>query len=179
MRPLTKTEARLLFEKLAQFIGDNVDPLLNRGGVAYIFGIHKDRVYYMREDIFRSCKPFGEKVLLSAGTNIGKFTKKGRFFLNIFALPIVAPLAKYKIWIKQSAELGFLYGTDILKEGVENIQEGTPKGAGVVVYNAKNMPIGLGVALQSSASLHRCLPTIKAVARIADLGEYLRNETAL
>lgn len=179
MRPLTQIEVRLLYEKLAQFIGDNVQPLLEREGSAWIFAVHKNRVYYMRKEIFKLCKNFAEKLLLSAGINIGRFTKKGRFFLVITALPVISPLAKYKVWIKTSSELGFLYGQDVLKEGVENIQEGTPRGAGVVVYNANNMPIGLGIALQSSASLHRCLPTIKAVARIGDIGEYLRSENTI
>ena len=176
MRPLTQKEVRLLFEKLALFIGDNVKPLLERDEGQWTFAVHKNRVYYMREDIFNHCKNFAEKLLLSAGVNIGQFTKKGRFFLYFTALPIISPLAKYKVWVKSSAEVGFLYGQDILKEGVENIQEGTHRGAGVVVYNASNMPIGLGIALQSSTSLHRCLPTIKAVARIGDIGEYLRSE---
>ena len=179
MRPLTNVEARLLFEKLAQFIGDNFKPLLEREGSTWTFAVHKNRVYYMREELLKLCKPFAEKCLLSAGMNIGRFTKKGRFFLNVTALPIIEPLAKYKVWIKSSAEVGFLYGQHILKEGVENIQEGTPKGAGVVIYNPSNMRIGLGVALQSSTSLHRCIPTVTAVARIGDLGEFLRNENTL
>lgn len=179
MRFLNKQEARLLFEKFAQFIGDDVKPLLEREGSTWTFGVHKNRVYYMKQDLYNHCKNFGEKCLLSAGVYVGKFTKKGRFFFNITALPVISPLAKYKVWIKSSAEVGFLYGQNIMKEGVENIQEGTPRGAGVVVYNANNMPIGLGVAVQSSNQLHRCLPTIMAVARIGDIGEYLRSENTL
>lgn len=59
------------------------------------------------------------------------------------------------------------------------MSEGTPKNAGVIVFNSNSQPIGLGVALQSSVSRRSALPTIMVIARQGDLGEYLRDETLL
>jgi 60S ribosome subunit biogenesis protein NIP7 len=179
MRPLTQKEAQLFFEKLAKFVGANCESLLTREGENWTFQEHHGRVYYMRESMAPYCKPFAHKQLLSAGVCMGKFTKKGRFFVHITALPLLAPLAQYKVWVKASAEIPFLYGQHILKEGVENMTEGTPRNAGVIVFNKDNLAIGLGVALQSSVSLRMAMPTIMAVARQGDLGEYLRSENTI
>lgn len=43
--------------------------------------------------------------LLSVGTMIGKFTKTGKFRLNLTALDVIAPHARYKVWIKQNGEM--------------------------------------------------------------------------
>ena len=179
MRPLRKEEPRIFFDKLNQFIGNNAERLLKRDGAEWTFRVHKDRVYYLRKDIADLCPPFASKLLLSAGICMGKFTKKGRFFLHVTCLPIIAPIAQYKVWIKSSAELGFLYGQHILNEGVQNIDEGVNRGAGVVVYNSNDLPIGLGIALQSSVSLRNASPIVHAIARVGDLGEYLRNESTV
>ena len=179
MRPLTEKEAQIFFEKLVKFIGDNVQKLLERDGEKWTFREHHQRVYYMRESMAHLCPVFAYKQLLSAGICIGKFTKKGRFFIHITALPVIAPYAQYKVWVKPSAEVPFLYGQHILKEGVENMDVGTPRNAGVVVFNKQDMAIGIGVALQSSVALKSSHPTIMAVARQGDLGEYLRSETSI
>jgi 60S ribosome subunit biogenesis protein NIP7 len=156
-----------------------VKTLIEQENGAWTFQQHHQRVYYLRESLAKMCKPFAYKLLLSAGVCMGKFTKKGRFFVHITALPILAPFALYKVWVKPSAELPFLYGQHILKEGVENMTEGTPRNAGVIVFNKDNLAIGLGVALQSSVSLRLAHPTIMAVARQGDLGEYLRGENTI
>ncbi|KAH0787873.1 60S ribosome subunit biogenesis protein NIP7 [Histomonas meleagridis] len=179
MRPLRNEEARIFFEKLNQFIGNNAELLLKRDGQDWTFRVHKDRVYYLRKQLADLCPPFQSKLLLSAGICMGKFTHKGRFFLHVTSLSVIAPIAQAKVWIKPSAEIGFLYGQHILAEGVQNIDEGVKRNDGVVVYNANNLPIGLGVALQSSVALRKALPTIHAVARIGDLGEYLRDESTI
>ena len=177
MRPLTEKEAQIFFEKCAKFIGDNINQLVKDD--EYTLREHKLRVYYMRTEIANLCPTFAHKLLLSAGVCMGKFTKTGRFFLHITALQVLAPYAQSKVWIKPSAELGFLYGQHILKEGVKTMSEGTPKNAGVVVYNENDLPIGFGTALQSSVTMRNALPTIMAVARQGDLGEYLRSEMSI
>ena len=179
MRPLNQNEAQLFFEKLAKFIGDNAKTLVERDGGQWTFCVHNNRVYYMKKEVESYCPPFAHKLLLSAGICMGKFTKKGRFFLQVTALPVIAPLAQYKVWVKSSAEIGFLYGQHILKEGVENITEGTPRNAGVIIFNPNNLPIGIGVALQSSVQLRLAAPSIMAVANQGDLGEYLRAESQI
>ena len=50
MRPLTDDETKVLFEKLANYIGKNIEQLINRPDETYCFRLHKDRVYYVRYD---------------------------------------------------------------------------------------------------------------------------------
>lgn len=48
MRQLTEEETKVVFEKLAGYIGRNIASLINRTDGAYCFRIQKDRVYYVR-----------------------------------------------------------------------------------------------------------------------------------
>lgn len=48
MRPLTDDETKVLFEKLANYIGKNIEQLINRPDETCCFRLHKDRVYYVR-----------------------------------------------------------------------------------------------------------------------------------
>lgn len=48
MRPLTDDETKVLFEKLANYIGKNIEQLINRPDEKCCFRLHKDRVYYVR-----------------------------------------------------------------------------------------------------------------------------------
>jgi 60S ribosome subunit biogenesis protein NIP7 len=48
MRPLTEEETKVVFEKLAGYIGRNIAALINRSDEPYCFRIQKDRVYYVR-----------------------------------------------------------------------------------------------------------------------------------
>lgn len=48
MRPLTDEETKVLFEKLANYIGKNIEQLINRPDEKHCFRLHKDRVYYVR-----------------------------------------------------------------------------------------------------------------------------------
>ncbi|XP_039186908.1 60S ribosome subunit biogenesis protein NIP7 homolog isoform X1 [Crotalus tigris] len=48
MRPLTEEETRVLFEKLARYVGENIQLLVDRPDGTYCFRLHKDRVYYVR-----------------------------------------------------------------------------------------------------------------------------------
>ena len=65
--------------------------------------------------------------LVSFGTCFGKFTKSRKFRLHITALDYLAPYAKHKIWLKQSAEQQFLYGHNVSKSGLGRITENTDK----------------------------------------------------
>jgi 60S ribosome subunit biogenesis protein NIP7 len=53
MRPLTETETRTLFEKLAQYIGRNITHLIDRPDDPHCFRIQKDRCYYVSERIMK------------------------------------------------------------------------------------------------------------------------------
>lgn len=177
MRDLTEKEAQIFFEKLAKFIGNNCEKLLEVDGEPYKFVLIKNRVFYISEKIFSMIQSFSRDCLLSAGICMGNFTHTGRFFLHFTAIPILKKYALYKVILKQSAELGFLYGQNVMKEGVERMQEGIQKNVGVLVCNKDDIPIGFGVALQDSISFKTISPTIMVIARQGDLGEYLRSES--
>ena len=54
VRPLTKEETKVVFEKLHKFIGKNIKALVDRGGEQpYCLRLQKNRVFYVREDIMR------------------------------------------------------------------------------------------------------------------------------
>ena len=79
--------------------------------------------------------------LLSLGTCIGKFTKTGQFRMHITALDVVAPHARYKVWIKPNGEGPFTYGGHILKAHVGRWSEDVPDHQGVVVCSMNDIPL--------------------------------------
>jgi 60S ribosome subunit biogenesis protein NIP7 len=66
------------------------------------------------------------KNLVAMGTMLGRFTHSGKFKLTVHALPVIAQYAKFKVWVKPSAEMSFLYGNHVLKSGLGRITENTP-----------------------------------------------------
>ena len=87
------------------------------------------------------------------GTCFGKFTKSGKFRLQIFCLDYLAKYAKYKIWLKASGEQTFLYGNHIAKSHVARITENTPVNTGVVVLSTTDIPLGFGVTAKSTVDV--------------------------
>lgn len=82
---------------------------------------------------------------------------------------------KYKVWLKPSAEMSFLYGNNVIKSGLARITESTPQYAGVVVYNMSDIPLGFGVAAQTTEACKELGPTANVVLHQADVGEFLRG----
>lgn len=82
---------------------------------------------------------------------------------------------QYKVWVKQSAEMSFLYGNHVTKSGLARMTENTPQYAGVVVYNLQGIPLGFGVAAQSTDHCQSLDPTGNVVLHQADIGDYLRG----
>jgi len=113
--------------------------------------------------------------LLHVGTCLGKFTKSGKFRLHITALEYLAQYAKYKVWVKPSEEMSFLYGNNVTKQGLARITESTPQYAGVVVFSMSDIPLGFGVASQSTEHCQTLDPMGNVVLHQADIGEYLRG----
>lgn len=176
MRPLTEDEMKTLFLKLADYIGRSIEKLINRTDERHCFRIaKKDKVYYVSESVMKAANAVARDNLLSFGTCFGKFTKTGKFRLHITALDFLSQYAKYKVWVKSSAEMNFLYGNNILKSGMARITESTPQYAGVVVYNMADIPLGFGVASQSTDACKDLEPTGNVVLHQADIGEYLRG----
>jgi 60S ribosome subunit biogenesis protein NIP7 len=99
------------------------------------------RVYYVRESLANLATSVARDNLLSLGICLGKFTKTGKFRLHITALSIIAPHARYKVWVKQNGEMPFLYGGNVLKAHVGRWSEDCPEHQGVVVLSMNDTPL--------------------------------------
>eukprot|EP01133_Synstelium_polycarpum_P003952 gene3952-4577_t len=117
--------------------------------------------------------------LASLGTCFGKFTKSGKFKLQVTCLDYLAQYAKYKVWVKPQSEMSWMYGNNLLKAGLGRITEDTPPNQGVVLYSMADIPIGFGVTAKSTQECRKLDPTQLVVYHICDVGEYLRSEDSL
>lgn len=179
MRQLTEEETKVVFEKLANYIGRNISLLIDDPSNLHVFRLQKDRVYYVPEKIARLATSVARPNLMSLGTCFGKFTKTGKFKLHITALPYLAQYAKFKIWIKPNGEMPFMYGNHVLKAHVGRMSEDIPEHAGVIVYSMNDTPLGFGVSAKSTNEARNLQPTGIVAFRQADIGEYLREEDTL
>lgn len=80
-------------------IGDNIKLLIDRPDGVYCFRFHKDRVYYVAEDIMKRAANVCRENLISLGVCFGKFTKTHKFRLQITALDYLAPYAMVRSWL--------------------------------------------------------------------------------
>ncbi|XP_049842658.1 60S ribosome subunit biogenesis protein NIP7 homolog [Schistocerca gregaria] len=179
MKHLSDDRMKLVFEKLAKYIGANVKLLIDRPDGTYVFREQKDRVYYVSERVLSLASNVAPDHLISVGTCFGKFTKSGKFRLHITALHYLAPYAQYKIWLKPSGEQQFLYGHNVLKSGLGRITENTPKYQGVIVLSMNDMPLGFGAAAKATAECKHADPMAVICFHQADIGEYIRSEDTL
>lgn len=149
MRPLTETETQTLFRKLADYTGRSLTNLISppdatgdgKSSDRYVFRIQHNRVYYVRESLANLATSVARDSLLSLGTCLGKFTKTGKFRIHITALDIIAPHARYKVWVKPNGEMPFLYGGNIVKAHVGRWSEDCPQHQGVVVLGMDDTPL--------------------------------------
>jgi 60S ribosome subunit biogenesis protein NIP7 len=72
--------------------------------------------------------------------------------------------------------MSFLYGNNIPKSGLGRITDNVPQYGGVVVLSMNDVPLGFGVAAQSTEVCKDLDPTANVVLHQSDVGEYLRNE---
>ena len=179
MRPLTPEETRTLFTKLSLYIGRSVEQLITRTDEPHMFRLVKDRVYYLSAGLLKASSSISRDSIVSLGTCMGKFSKSGKFKLHITSLDYLAQHAKYKVWIKQSAELNFVYGNNVLKSGMARITDNTPQYSGVIVYSMNDLPLGFGVAAHATEHCKDLDPSQNVVLHQADIGEYLRVEEDL
>ena len=100
MRALTEEETKVFFTKLAEFIGGNIKYLIERSEEPFLFRLIKDRVWYMSESVMKLANTIGRDQLMAAGVCLGKFTKGGKFRLQVTALDFVGKYAQHKVWIK-------------------------------------------------------------------------------
>ncbi|KAK2077826.1 ribosome biosynthesis protein nip7 [Prototheca wickerhamii] len=179
MRPLTEDETRLVFEKLHKYLGKSIKSLVERTDEPYCFRLQRNRVFYVSEKLMRRATNIARDKLVALGTCVGKFTHSGKFHLTIGALDILAQYAKYKVWVKPSAEMQFLYGNHVLKTGLGRITENTPGHTGVVILSMADIPLGFGVTAKSTAECRTADSNAIVVFHQADVGEYLRAESEL
>ncbi|KAK2745382.1 ribosome biosynthesis protein nip7 [Myotisia sp. PD_48] len=187
MRPLTEPETQTLFSKLANYTGRSLNNLIapptSTDGEAseerHVFRLHGSRVYYVRLSVANLATSIARPNLLSIGTCVGKFTKTGKFRLHITALDVIAPHARYKIWIKPNGEMPFLYGGHVVKAHVGRWSEDCPEHQGVVVMSMDDTPLGFGVTARSTMEARKLDPTGIVTFRQGDIGEYLREEDSL
>lgn len=148
MRPLTEKETETLFSKLANYTGRSLTHLISppesadaKHSERHVFRVQNNRVYYVRESIANLATSVARTNLLSLGTCLGKFTKTGKFRLHITALDVIAPHARYKMWIKPNGEMPFLYGGNVVKAHVGRWSEDCPEHQGVVVFSMNDTPL--------------------------------------
>eukprot|EP00347_Sterkiella_histriomuscorum_P014303 403361389 len=176
MRPLTEDETKTFFNKLAKFMGSNIKFLIDREDGDYVFRLHHNKVFYLDSSVLKMASHIGRDELISAGTIFGKFTKAGKFKLQITCLDYLAKYAKFKIWVKPNGEQTFLYGNHVLKGHLARITENTPANHGVVVFSISDIPLGFGMCMKTTAQCRDLDPTHVVVINQADVGEYLRCE---
>jgi 60S ribosome subunit biogenesis protein NIP7 len=179
MRPLTDEETRTFFTKLSEFLGQNISALLDRPTDPHCFRLHDDRVFYLSDRVMQAATTVAREDLVSMGVCFGKFTKGRNFHLKVTCLDLVAQHARYKVWLKPSAEMSFLYGNHVIKAGLGRMTEAIPQYAGVVVLSMANTPLGLGRAAQSTERAATLDPTSIVVLHVTDVGEYLREENEI
>jgi 60S ribosome subunit biogenesis protein NIP7 len=153
--------------------------LIDRPDGNYVFRLHRDRVFYVREKTVRLATNVARKNLISLGTCFGKFSKSGKFRLHVTALDYLAPYSKYKVWVKPSSEQSFLYGHHLVKSGLGRITENTPQYQGVIVCSMNDTPLGFGVAAKTTQQCRHADPLAIVCFHQADIGEYLRSESEL
>uniref|UniRef100_A0A8C5JVY1 60S ribosome subunit biogenesis protein NIP7 homolog n=1 Tax=Jaculus jaculus TaxID=51337 RepID=A0A8C5JVY1_JACJA len=152
MRPLTEEETHVMLEKIAKYIGENLQLLVDRPCGTYCFRPHNDCMYCVSENILKLTVNISGNKLLSLRTCFGKFTKTHKFHLHITVLDYLAPYAKYKVWIKPG---------------------------GVVVYSMADIPLGFGVAAKSTQDCRKVDPMVIVVFHQADIGEYISHEETM
>uniref|UniRef100_A0A7S1SWD7 60S ribosome subunit biogenesis protein NIP7 homolog n=1 Tax=Tetraselmis chuii TaxID=63592 RepID=A0A7S1SWD7_9CHLO len=179
MRPLTEEETKQVFEKLYKFIGKSIKTMIDRPDEPYCLRLQKNRVFYVKEALMRRATNFARDKLTSLGTQIGRFTHSGKFHLTVGALGVLAEYSKYKIWVKPSAEMTFLYGNHVVKSGLGRITEGTPANTGVVIFSMSDVPLGFGISAKSTSECRKLDPTAIVALHQADVGEYLRSEDTI
>jgi 60S ribosome subunit biogenesis protein NIP7 len=164
MRPLTETETQTMFSKLANYTGRSLTHLIDPPSSStdstktpdrHVFRIQGSRVYYVRESIANLATSVARDNLLSLGTCLGKFTKTGKFRIHITALDVIAPHARYKVWIKQNGEMPFLYGGNVVKAHVGRWSEDCPEHQGVVVLSMNDTPLVYFLYLMRTSIMSR------------------------
>ncbi|EZG88493.1 60S ribosome subunit biogenesis protein NIP7 [Gregarina niphandrodes] len=146
MRTLAKDELKVVEAKLKAYMGDNVEAFLQNRLL-----LHRCRVFVVPELVYRYSSMIPRSKMLTMGTCLGKFTKTKKFRLQITGLNYLAYYTNNKVWVKQNAEMSFLYGNHLIKRHIQKVQL-TPNAGegdnhvGCVIYSTINdVPLGFGI----------------------------------
>ncbi|GIQ85424.1 hypothetical protein KIPB_007087, partial [Kipferlia bialata] len=129
MRSLKKEEMKTLFEKLAHYVGSNAEVLVSRDDEAHCFRIIKNKVYYFPSRLLNQAQVFHRKNLMGAGICLGKMTHSGQFHVLISALPFLAQLSPYRVWVSGAGELAYVYRSHVIKRHVIRMSDDIPANA--------------------------------------------------
>ncbi|XP_055388489.1 uncharacterized protein LOC129617127 [Condylostylus longicornis] len=179
MRPLKEEESKIVFEKLAKFVGNNLVNIVDNKENPHVFRLQKDRVFIVSAKVCKFAGSVPRKNLISLGTCIGKFSKTKKFRLHVTSLPWIARFATHKVWVKPAGEQSFIYGNHVLKRHLGRVTEQTDKNAGVVVLSMGDVPLGFGVTSRSTSEMRASDTEAIVVFHQSDVGEYLREEADL
>ncbi|XP_070259986.1 60S ribosome subunit biogenesis protein NIP7 homolog isoform X1 [Myotis yumanensis] len=157
MQPLTREETHVMFEKIAKYLGEDLQLLVDRPD-GTCFRLHSKWVSYVSKKILTLATNISSDKLVSLGTCFRKFTGTHTFWLHITALDQLALYAKYKVWIKLRAEQSFLDGNHVLKSGLGRITENTSQYQGMVVCSMVGIPLGFRVAAKSTQDCRKVDP---------------------
>lgn len=69
MRPLNEEETKTFFTKLANYIGRNIRFLIDRPDGEFCFRVHKDRIYYLSENLMKQANCVDREHLVSCFAN--------------------------------------------------------------------------------------------------------------
>ncbi|KAM0674016.1 ribosome biosynthesis protein nip7 [Gurleya vavrai] len=169
MRPLKPEENAIVIAKLNKFI--KTPSLLE-------LQFHNQKVILIHENILKNLASVSRNDLVGCGILIGKFTKTMKFHLTITATAL-SQYALNKVWVKNSAEMNFLYGNNILKAHVAKMSDDCRVNSYCFIFNHSDHCLGFGVLSKGKDDLAMCDGNSVVVMRIADCGEYLREQDAL
>ena len=65
MRPLTDEETKLVFEKLAKYLGGKLKYMIERDDKVFVFRMHRTRIFYCDEELLKYAGHFEKKKLIS------------------------------------------------------------------------------------------------------------------
>ncbi|WUR04140.1 ribosome biogenesis protein NIP7 [Vairimorpha necatrix] len=172
MKELTLDEKTKLYAKLKFFIGDNINFLLKDKS----FFLHHKRVLLVPNNLIKYMSSIPKDNIVYAGTVIGKFTKSEKFRICVSGIRVLSQYAINKVWIKNSAEMNFLYGNNALKSHIYRLSENIPINSGVFVYNQADVCLGYGICAVKPEKYPEAKGYQLTVIRQGDNGEYLRSE---
>lgn len=83
---------------------------------------------------------------------------------------------KYKVWLKPTSKMSFIYSNHVLKGGLLRITENITPSDVVVVFSVSNAPLGFGIVATSTQDCRMLDPNGIVVLHQADIGDCLRME---